>query len=68
MCTDPKSVKIQLSCQCLFALWGSSSVKAAHKMLMKLIPACTRTRRYVDNLTSANGVFPSQRRPQVIHL
>ncbi len=35
---DPKSVKLQsyhMYCQYLFALWGSSSVKALHKMLMK---------------------------------
>jgi hypothetical protein len=33
---DPKSVKIQSSCQYLFELWGFTIVKVAHKMLMKL--------------------------------
>jgi len=37
-CADPKSVKIQSSCQYLFALLGSACVKAAHKMLIKLTP------------------------------
>jgi len=36
MLEDPKSVKIQSSHQYFFALLGSSYVKAAHKMLMKL--------------------------------
>jgi len=35
---DPKSVKIQLSHQCLFKLLGSTSVKAVHRTLMKLSP------------------------------
>jgi len=35
---DSKSVKIQLSCQYLFALLGSVSIKAGRKMLMKLTP------------------------------
>jgi hypothetical protein len=35
---DPKIVKIQSSYQYLFALLGSASVKALHKMLMKLTP------------------------------
>jgi len=35
---DPKSIKIQSSCQYLFALLGSAHVEASHKMLVKLIP------------------------------
>jgi len=35
---DPKSVKRQSSHLCLFALLGSSHIKAAPKMLMKLTP------------------------------
>jgi len=35
---DPKSVKIQLSCQYLFSLLGSVRIKAARKMLFKLTP------------------------------
>jgi len=34
----PKSVRIQSSCQYLFTLLKSTSVKAARKMLVKLIP------------------------------
>jgi len=33
---DPKSVRIQSSCQYHFTLLGSTSAKAARKMLMKL--------------------------------
>jgi len=36
MCPDPKRTKRQSSHQCLFALLGSASIKAACKMLMKL--------------------------------
>jgi len=35
---SPKNVKIQSSRQYLFALLGYASVKALHKMLMKLTP------------------------------
>jgi hypothetical protein len=38
ICADPKSVKIQSSCQYLFVLLGSSCVKAARELLVKLIP------------------------------
>jgi hypothetical protein len=38
MLVDPKSVKIQLIHQYLFTLSGSVSVKAVHRMLMKLSP------------------------------
>jgi len=34
----PKSVRIQSSCQYLFTLLGSTSAKAARRMLMKLTP------------------------------
>ncbi len=34
----PKSVRIQSSCQCLFTLLGSTSVKAVLSTLMKLTP------------------------------
>jgi len=34
----PKSVRIQSSCQYLFTLLGSTGVKAARRMLMKLTP------------------------------
>ncbi len=34
----PKSVRIQSSCQCLFTLLGSTSVKAVCGILMKLSP------------------------------
>jgi len=34
---DPKSVKIQSSCQYIFVLLGSTGIKALCKMLMKLI-------------------------------
>jgi hypothetical protein len=37
---DPKNVKIQSSCQYLFALLRSACVKSASKMLMKLTPDC----------------------------
>jgi len=33
-----KSIRIQSSCQYLFTLWGSTRVKAARRMLMKLTP------------------------------
>jgi len=36
MHTDPKSVKIQSSCQFIFALLGSVLLKALSKTLMKL--------------------------------
>jgi len=36
MSADPKSVKIQSSCQYLFALLGSTCLKALSKILMKL--------------------------------
>ncbi len=36
---DPKSAKRQSSCQCLFALLRSASIKATHIMLVKLTPA-----------------------------
>jgi len=36
MLADPRSVKIPLSCQYLFALLGSVGVKAARKSLVKL--------------------------------
>jgi len=35
---DPKSIKIQSSCQYHFALLGSTNVKTARKMLLKLTP------------------------------
>jgi len=35
---DLKSIKIQSSCQCLFALLGSAPVKAFRRMLVKLTP------------------------------
>jgi len=35
---DPKSVKIQLSHQCLLTLLGSTSIKAVSRTLMKLSP------------------------------
>ena len=38
---DPKSVRIQSSCQYLFTLLGSTGAKAANKMLMKLTPGGT---------------------------
>jgi len=38
MHTDPKSVRIQSSCQDLFVLLGSAGVKAVGKLLMKLTP------------------------------
>jgi len=38
---DPKSIKIQSSCQCLFALLGSALLKVTCKILMKLI-TCSR--------------------------
>jgi hypothetical protein len=37
-CADSKSLKIHSSCQYLFVLWGSTCVKAAPKILMKLSP------------------------------
>jgi len=37
MHTDPKSTKIQSSCQYLFAFLGSALVKAADRALIKLI-------------------------------
>jgi len=37
-CADPKSVKKDWQLDCLFALFGSVCVKAAHRMLMKLTP------------------------------
>jgi len=37
-CADPKSVKIQSSCQYLFTLLGSMCTKASCKMMMKLTP------------------------------
>jgi len=40
MCPDCKRVKIQSSCQYIFALLGSALVKAATKMMMKLTPGC----------------------------
>jgi len=39
---DPKSAKIQSSCQSFFALLGSSRVKAACKMLVRLTPGKMR--------------------------
>ncbi len=38
---DPKSVKFQSCCPYLFALLGFTSVKAAHRTLMKLKPGIT---------------------------
>ncbi len=35
---DPKSVNIKSRHRCLFPLSGSARSKAAHRMLMKLIP------------------------------
>lgn len=35
---DPKRDKRQSSCNCQFALWGSLSIKAVLKMLVKSIP------------------------------
>jgi len=37
-CTDPHSVKFQLSLQYLFTLLGSARIKAAGRTLMKLTP------------------------------
>jgi len=36
---DPKRIKIQTSCQYLFALYGAGRIKAACKMFMKLTAA-----------------------------
>ncbi len=35
---DPDSVRTQSSCQYLFTLLGTTSVKAVHRMLMKSTP------------------------------
>jgi len=43
MWADPKSVKIQSSCQYLSALWGCVGVEASQKMLMKLTPVVNFT-------------------------
>ncbi len=40
MPVDPKSIRIQSSCQYLFTLLGSSVAKAARRTLMKLTPCC----------------------------
>jgi len=40
---DPKSVNIQSSRLYLFALLGSDSINAAHKMLIKLTPGVSQT-------------------------
>jgi len=37
-CADPKSAKKDCQLDCLFALLGSGSIKAARKMLYKLTP------------------------------
>ncbi len=34
----PQSIRTQSSCQYLFTLWGSTSVKAVRRTLMKLHP------------------------------
>jgi len=41
----PKSVRIQLSCQYLFTLFGSTGAKAARRTLMKLTP-CARSQQF----------------------
>ncbi len=46
---DPKSVKIQSSCQYLFALLGYASVKASRYMLMKLTPGTRPVTSWVNN-------------------
>jgi len=53
MHTDPKSAKRQSSHQCLFALLGSASVKAAHKLMMKLTlrGMCKRKISFFRHLT-----------------
>jgi len=45
---DPESAKIQLSHQYLFTLSGSTSVKAVHRMLMKLTPGHLLNARKCD--------------------
>jgi len=39
---DPKSIKIQSSCQYLFVLLRSAFIETSRKMLMKLTPGCRR--------------------------
>jgi hypothetical protein len=47
---DPKSTKRHWLLYCLFALLGSSRVKAAHRMLVKLTPTLLKelTKRFED--------------------
>jgi len=54
---DPKSVKIQLSCQYLFTLLGSTGAKAARRMLMKLTPGLYSESDYFSILSSAFKIF-----------
>jgi len=55
ICADPKSAKRQSSCQCLFALWGFSSVIATRKMLVKLTPGLSDTGRSVEARVVSDG-------------
>ncbi len=60
----PKSVRTQSSCQYLFTLLGSTSIKSVHRTLMKLTPgvkARERVKAYQVNkglvIPNASSVF-----------
>jgi hypothetical protein len=54
----PKSIRIQSSCQYLFTLLGSATIKAVYKMLVKLTPGAKEfgiisfTNKSASNFTS----------------
>jgi len=50
MLVDPKSIKIQSSCQYLFVLLGSRCVKVALKMLVKTTPDIRTELNFLFNL------------------
>jgi len=52
-----KSVKIQSSCQYLFALLGSACVKAVYKFLVKLTPSCSTLRLLKETLFVKKSIF-----------